>query len=40
MTGSGACIFAEFTTPEGKRRAEEIARKIPAGWQGWAVAGR
>ncbi|MDR1648208.1 MAG: 4-(cytidine 5'-diphospho)-2-C-methyl-D-erythritol kinase [Zoogloeaceae bacterium] len=39
MTGSGACLFAEFTTPEGKRRAEEIVQKIPAGWQGWVAAG-
>lgn len=36
MTGSGACVFAEF---ESKEDAEAVLRKIPAGMRGWVAAG-
>jgi 4-diphosphocytidyl-2-C-methyl-D-erythritol kinase len=36
MTGSGACVFAEFGTEAQARRA--IAG-VPSGWSSWAVAG-
>lgn len=36
MTGSGACVFAEFET---QREAEAVLQKIPEGMQGVAVQG-
>mgnify|MGYP000045781810 CR=1 FL=1 len=36
MTGSGACVFAEFASREA---AEEVLRKMPAEMRGWAAAG-
>ena len=36
MTGSGACVFAEFAR---KDDAEGVLRKIPAGMRGWVAAG-
>jgi 4-diphosphocytidyl-2-C-methyl-D-erythritol kinase len=36
MTGSGACVFAEF---ERKDVAEEVIRKLHAGMRGWVAAG-
>ena len=36
MTGSGACVFAEFANRDA---AEDVLRKMPAGMRGWAAAG-
>ncbi|HJW23530.1 MAG TPA: 4-(cytidine 5'-diphospho)-2-C-methyl-D-erythritol kinase [Rhodocyclaceae bacterium] len=36
MTGSGACVFAEFDREE---RAEEVVARLPDGMRGWAAAG-
>lgn len=36
MTGSGACVFAEFGQKAG---AEEVLRKMPDGMRGWVAAG-
>ncbi len=36
MTGSGACVFAEFAR---KDDADEVLRKMPEGMRGWVVAG-
>ena len=36
MTGSGACVFAEF---ERKDTAEAVIRQLPAGMRGWVTAG-
>jgi len=36
MTGSGACVFAEF---ERKAAAEAVIRQLPAGMCGWVTAG-
>ena len=36
MTGSGACVFAEFDRHE---RAEEVVARLPEGMRGWAAAG-
>lgn len=36
MTGSGACVFAEFAEA---RAAQEALAGLPAGWRGWAAAG-
>ena len=36
MTGSGACVFAEFAR---KDDAEGVLRKIPAGMRGWVAVG-
>ena len=36
MTGSGACIFAEFARRDD---ADEVLRKMPEGMRGWVVAG-
>lgn len=36
MSGSGACVFAEFPTPAA---ADAILAALPPGWRGWAAAG-
>ena len=36
MTGSGACIFAEF---ERRSEAEAVLAQLPGGMRGWAAAG-
>ena len=36
MTGSGACVFAGFSSREA---AEDVLRKMPAGMCGWVAAG-
>jgi 4-diphosphocytidyl-2-C-methyl-D-erythritol kinase len=36
MTGSGACVFAEFRH---KEMAEAVIRKLPAGMRGWLAVG-
>ena len=36
MTGSGACVFAEFAE-EGKARA--VLASLPEGMRGWVAAG-
>jgi 4-diphosphocytidyl-2-C-methyl-D-erythritol kinase len=36
MTGSGACVFAEFATEE---KAREVLGKLPGGMRGWIAAG-
>ncbi len=36
MTGSGACVFAEF---ERKEAAEAVIRQLPAGMRGWVTGG-
>jgi 4-diphosphocytidyl-2-C-methyl-D-erythritol kinase len=36
MSGSGACVFAEF---EGREQAEAALRKIPAKLRAWVAAG-
>ena len=36
MTGSGACVFAEFARREA---AEAVLRQLPAGMRGWLAAG-
>lgn len=36
MTGSGACVFAEFA---GRKEAEAALRQLPDGMRGWATAG-
>lgn len=36
MTGSGACVFAEFNS---KERAETVLARLPEGMRGWAAAG-
>ncbi|MFT3849049.1 MAG: 4-(cytidine 5'-diphospho)-2-C-methyl-D-erythritol kinase [Propionivibrio sp.] len=36
MTGSGACVFAEF---ESQGAAETVLQKLPAGMRGWIAAG-
>lgn len=36
MTGSGACVFAEF---ERKQDAEDVLGKLPAEMRGWVAAG-
>jgi len=36
MSGSGACVFAEFATRE---RAEAVLQRLPQGMRGWAAAG-
>jgi 4-diphosphocytidyl-2-C-methyl-D-erythritol kinase len=36
MTGSGACVFAEFGSED---EASQILRRKPAGWQGFAARG-
>lgn len=36
MTGSGACVFAEF---ERKEAAEAVIRALPAGMRGWVTSG-
>jgi 4-diphosphocytidyl-2-C-methyl-D-erythritol kinase len=36
MTGSGACVFAEFAS---KEAAEDVIRRLPSGMRGWIAAG-
>lgn len=36
MSGSGACVFAEFAT---QPAAEAVLAALPAGWRGWVAAG-
>ena len=36
MSGSGACVFAEF---ERREDAEAVLRQLPAGMRGWVAAG-
>ncbi len=36
MTGSGACVFAEF---ENRAAAEAVVAQLPRGMRGWAAAG-
>lgn len=36
MSGSGACVFAEFATQEA---AAQVIRQLPAGMKGWVAAG-
>lgn len=36
MSGSGACVFAEFGTQEA---AAQVIRQLPAGMRGWVAAG-
>ncbi len=36
MTGSGACVFAEFAT---EAQARRVAEKVPARWRGWVAKG-
>lgn len=36
MTGSGACLFAEFTSPD---QAEAVLARLPAGLRAWMAAG-
>jgi len=36
MTGSGACVFAEFAE---RVLAEEICRRVPPDWRAWVAAG-
>lgn len=36
MSGSGSCVFAEFSE-EG--RASEVLAQLPAGWRGWVARG-
>ena len=36
MSGSGACVFAEFGTQEA---AAQVASQLPAGMRGWVAAG-
>ncbi len=36
MSGSGACVFAAFA---GEAQARQLARQLPAGWQGWVAQG-
>ncbi|MFC5299869.1 4-(cytidine 5'-diphospho)-2-C-methyl-D-erythritol kinase [Azospira restricta] len=36
MTGSGACVFAEFATPAA---AAAVLAALPAGWRGWVARG-
>ncbi len=36
MTGSGACVFAEFTT---ERAAREVLAHLPTGMRGWIAPG-
>jgi 4-diphosphocytidyl-2-C-methyl-D-erythritol kinase len=36
MTGSGACVFAEFDTREA---ADAVIRQLPAAMRGWVAAG-
>ena len=36
MSGSGACVFAEFAS---RRQAEAALRQLPKGVRGWAAAG-
>ena len=34
MTGSGACVFATYST---KDQAEHVLNQVPAGWRAWKV---
>lgn len=36
MTGSGACVFASYASPDGARRAWA---RLPQGWRGWVARG-
>jgi len=36
MTGSGSAVFAAMMS---ESAAQEAVSQLPAGWQGWAVAG-
>ena len=36
MTGSGACVFAEFATEDAAR---EVVARLPVGMRGWIAAG-
>lgn len=36
MSGSGACVFAEF---EGRHEAEAVAAQLPPGMRGWVARG-
>ena len=36
MTGSGARLFAEFTSPD---QAEAVLARLPAGLRAWMAAG-
>lgn len=36
MTGSGACVFAEFATEDAAR---EVVARLPGGMRGWIAAG-
>lgn len=36
LTGTGACIFAEFDSPAA---AERIAARVPEGWRAWVARG-
>lgn len=36
MTGSGACVFAEFDRHES---CEAVIAQLPGGWRGWQAAG-
>ena len=36
MSGSGACVFAEFPNRE---EAEAVLARLPSGWRGWSAAG-
>ncbi|MCC6173073.1 MAG: 4-(cytidine 5'-diphospho)-2-C-methyl-D-erythritol kinase [Gammaproteobacteria bacterium] len=36
LTGTGACVFAEFDSPAA---AERIAARVPEGWRAWVVRG-
>lgn len=36
MTGSGACVFAEFPAPE---QAAAVLAALPEGWRGWSAPG-
>jgi 4-diphosphocytidyl-2-C-methyl-D-erythritol kinase len=39
MSGSGACVFAEFTEFAGKDAADSVIAKLPATMRGWVAAG-
>lgn len=36
MTGSGACVFAEFDEAE---KAQAVVAQLPKGWRGWLAKG-